>query len=210
MKNNLLLLGLFTISSLASANDTFIGANLNLTTGFTDSTTTLVDALVYDFGASYARAEQDTVGFGGGLVVGTWFNDVIGFEAGYNSLGKVEGSSTSSISLVSPLTYSYGAAALHLALLAGGKIKNDRLYARIGVYNAQTTSEWAIPSRSESGTTSSSGALIGVGYDHLFTDHWAGRLQANLYNRVEFQEIVYGYKEREDLFSISYGMNYNF
>jgi len=138
---------------------------------------------------------------------GQWINDYFGWEVGFADLGSVSGSYNSAIVNGS---YKYSAAALHVAALGGIPLGKGKLFGKAGLFSATTKLEdncfVCIPSQ----TLSSTGLMIGGGYELWFTPHISGRVGLNLYNGVKFiNEATYA-AESKSMLQAAVGANFTF
>jgi opacity protein-like surface antigen len=144
----------------------------------TDTSNWLIDA-----GASYASVKQNKGSFTLDFHGGQWVNKSLGWEAGYTDLGSVDGSYTSNLTFPGANgTYKYSASASHLAALGGTPLGLGRLFGKIGLFSASTHLSDPFGSQNESST----GLLLGGGYELSLTPNLAGRAGINLFNGVKF------------------------
>lgn len=186
----------------------FLGADIGSTGGYPDRTGETVNALI-GFGASSASATQKKASLGFSVRVGQWVTDRFGWELGYNGFGSIDGSWTSVGATTG--SYKYTASAAHLAVLGGIPVGSGKIYGKAGLYSASTKEEASnTVGYSASKTHSSSGLLIGGGYEWAFTGNLSGHAGVNLFNGVKFNNFVDNTTTNKTLAQVAVGVDFKF
>jgi OmpA-like transmembrane domain len=189
----------FCVASAASAQGMYFGADVG-TVRYPDYSSDL--AAVYG-----GPASQETHGLSVGIHVGQWITDSLGWEVGYNDFGNVNGNYYAVGG-----SYQYSASAMHVAVMGGAPIGAGKLFGKLGLYFADTTLDdyCGLCSYIPSQTVSSSGFLLGVGYEFWVTPAFSVRAVLNLYDGVSFVDVAsYGIDNR-NMVQPTIGMNYSF
>lgn len=200
-----------SVSFGAQAEGFFIGGDIGTVSGYPDRTGATVSALM-GAGATSASATQKTGSAAFNLHGGQWLNAHFGWEVGYDVLGSVDGSWTSVGATTG--SYKYSASAFHVAALGGIPMGGrGKLYGKVGLFSASTKEE----ARNTVGffsskTQSSTGLLVGGGYELSFTEKIAGHAGISLFNGVKFDDFTTNNTttDKKTLVQIAVGVDYKF
>lgn len=195
------------VSSSAMAEGFFIGADVG-TVKYPDYTNDIVSGLM-SRGAFFASASQNAGSLTLGIRGGQWVSQNFGWEAGYTDLGSVDGTFNSSI--ISG-TYKYSASALHAAVLGGIPLGRGKLFGKAGLFSATTKLSGNIFGAGilAPADQSSTGLLLGGGYELAFNNHISGRAGLDLYNGVKFSNVWSGVVESKTMVKVGVGVNFTF
>lgn len=193
----------------ASAAGFFIGGDLGFTAGYPNRTEEVGNGLL-GAGATSASVTQKKVSIALDLYGGQWVSEQFGWEIGYDALGSADGDWTSTGA--STGSYKYTVSAYHFALLGGIPVGGrGKLYGKAGIFSASTKEEWSNTTGfSGSITQSSSGLLLGGGYELSFNDRLAGRAGITLFNGVQFNDFTNNQTDKKTLIELAVGVNYKF
>lgn len=195
----------------------FIGVDIGLLSGYPDSTGTIVSGLIAN-GWTSASAAQKTSTTSYNIHGGQWLSEQLGWEVGYGDLGSVKGSlnsanATSNYSGV----YEYSASTVYAAVLGATSLGAGKLYGKAGLHSTSTTTaistyQYSLTFQrrsSGSSTTSSTGFLLGGGYEYAFNKNWAARADITMFNGTEVVNVWTGNKDAQTLIQTSVGLNYS-
>jgi hypothetical protein len=186
----------------------FIGADVGRVT-YPDYTNELVNGLVAS-GATFASARQDAASFTVGIHGGQWVNQNFGWEAGFTDLGSISGSFNSNLVNGSG-NYKYSASAIYASALGGIPLGRGKLFGKAGLFSATTKlsgtfGAFLLAPQDQSST----GVLLGGGYELRFNDKISGRAGLDLYNGVKFSNVWSGVVESKTLVQVGVGVNFTF
>jgi hypothetical protein len=189
----------------AHAEGFYIGGDLG-TVSYPDYTTDTANWLIGN-GATYASVTQKVVSSTVDIHIGQWVTEGFGWEAGYADLGSVDGSYASNSGVLFPNgTYTYSAAAAHVAVLGGIPLGRGKLFGKFGLFSASTTLDDPYFSQ----TVYSTGLLLGGGYEFWFNPAFSLRAGLNLYSGVNFvNEGTYAIESR-GMAQVAVGANFTF
>src|SRR5262249_25726647 len=105
----------------------FIGGEIG-TAIYPDFAQTVAQSLFSSGPFTSVRVEQERSSLAIGIYGGAWITDNIGVEAAWTDLGSINGDVTTTPA--SSANYKYGASAVSLSALLGGKVGNGKLYAK--------------------------------------------------------------------------------
>lgn len=192
----------------AFAEGFFIGADIGTAAGYPDRTGETVNGLIAA-GATYASATQKTSSIAFGLHGGQWITEHFGWEVGYDALGSVDGSWVSIGATTG--SYKYSASAFHVAALGGIPLGRGKLYGKAGLFSASTKEDASnTVGFSASKTQSSTGLILGGGYELSFSDKIAGHAGINLFNGMKFNDFTNNTTSNKTLAQVVVGVDYTF
>ncbi len=195
-------------SSSAMAEGFFIGADVGQMR-YPDYTNEVVNGLMAS-GAGFASATQDAASFSFGIHGGQWVNQNFGWEAGYADFGSVSGTFNSNL-INGSGTYKYSASALYASALGGIPLGHGKLYGKAGLFSATTKLSGTVGAfLLAAQDQSSTGLLLGGGYELAFNNHISGRAGLDLYNGVKFSNVWSGVVESKTLVQVGVGVNFTF
>jgi hypothetical protein len=198
----------FALVTPAFAEGFFIGGDVGIALGYPDRTSDVGNGLM-GAGATSAHVTQKVASTTLALHGGQWINEQFGWEVGYDGLGSVDGTWSSTGSTTG--SYKYSASAFHLAALGGIPVGRGKIYGKAGAFSASTTEDASnTVGFHSSTTTSSSGLLIGAGYSFAFTEKLAGHVGANLFNGVKFHNFATNTSDSKTLFNVAFGVDFKF
>lgn len=207
-----LLLAILLFSASAQAAGNFIGGNFGAAFGYISSVDSLTTGFI-NSGASSASAEQKTGGLNFGFQAGRWFNENLGWEFGYNSLGEISGSWNATGVSAGFLTgnYKYSASAMHFALLGGTPVDSGKLYGKAGLFSAKTKSSYVAAGGSASSSEKASqGLLLAAGLVTPINENLSSRFEVSMLNGVAFKDVWDGADVSKTMFQITLGINYQY
>lgn len=197
-----------SLATPAFAEGYFIGADIGTAAGYPDRTGETINGLI-GAGATYASATQKTSSVAFDLHGGQWITERFGWEVGYDAFGSVDGSWTSIGSTTG--SYKYSASAVHVAALGGIPLGRGKLYGKAGLFSASTKEDASnTVGFSSSKTQSSTGLLIGGGYELSFSDKIAGHAGMNLFNGMKFNDFTNNTTSNKTLVQVLVGVDYKF
>lgn len=188
----------------------FIGADIGTATGYPDRTAEIANGLV-TAGATFASATEKKTSFAFDLHGGQWVTERFGWEVGYDSLGSVDGSWTSIGGTATTGSFKYSVSALHVAALGGIPMGHGKLYGKAGLFSASTKEDASnTVGYSQSKTQSSTGLLVGGGYELSFNDKLAGHVGFNLFNGVKFNDFTNtpNTTDKNNIFQVVVGVDF--
>ncbi len=208
------------LSSPAFAQN-FIGAAVGSTSGYPDSTNTIVGGLIAN-GWTSASDSQKLSASSLSIYGGQWLSDKLGWEAGYLDSGSVDGTanaSTATQTFASP--YKYSATSLYGAVLGAMQVSGGKLYAKVGLHSSSAKTEYTSTKSTTAGvvlatgagstTKSTIGFLIGAGYEYELNKSWNLRADVTMLGGVQFADAWnFANTDTQTLTNISIGANYNF
>ncbi len=195
------------VPSSAMAEGFFIGADAGTVT-YPDYTNEITSGLMAN-GALFASSTQNAGSFTFGVHGGQWVNQNFGWEAGYTDFGSVTGTFNSNILSG---TYKYSASALYASALGGIPLGRGKLFGKAGLFSATTKLSGNVFGAGilAPADQSSTGLLLGGGYELAFTNQISGRAGVNLYNGVKFSNVWSGVVESKTLVQVGVGVNFTF
>jgi OmpA-OmpF porin, OOP family len=193
----------------AFAGGFFIGGDLGIAAGYPDRKEEVGNGLI-GAGATYVSVTQKMASIALDLHGGQWVTEQFGWEIGYDALGSADGDWTSSGA--STGSYKYTASAYHFALLGGIPVGGrGKLFGKAGLFSASTKEEVSNTGGYHSSITqSSSGLLLGGGYELSFNERVAGRAGITLFNGVKFNDFTNNQTDKKTLVQVAVGVNYKF
>lgn len=197
-----------TFATPVFADGFFIGADVGTATGYPDRTAEAENGLVAA-GATSVSASEKKTSFAFGVHGGQWITQNFGWEVGYDSLGKVDGSWTSTGSTTG--SFKYSVSAFHVAALGGIPMGRGKLYGKAGVFSASTKEDWSNNfALSGSTTQNSTGLLVGGGYELPFSDKLEGHVGFNLFNGVKFNDFtnIPNTTDKNNIFQVVVGVDF--
>ncbi len=201
-----LLAGAFMGAAFAAhAEGAYVGVEVGQVS-YPDYTTDSVNFLASQ-GATFASTTQAVTGTSVGVHVGQWVTRSFGFEVGYTDLGSVDGSFTSN---VLSGTYSYSANAFHGEVLGGIPLGRGTLFGKVGLFSAKTTLNDNCSICTPTQSVTSTGLLVGGGYEFFFTRKFSGRASLNVYNGMKFINEGTYLTENKSITQLAVGVNYLF
>lgn len=209
MKKNILVLALLSaIATPTLAEGGFIGGDIGLVLGYPNRTGETASGLSAA-GATSLSVTQKVSSIAFDLRGGQWITEQLGWEIGYDALGNVDGSWTSTGSTTG--NYKYSASAYHFVALGGIPMGGGKLYGKAGVFSASVKEDASNTAGfSASNTQSSTGLLLGGGYEWSLSDKLAGHTGIDLFNGVKFHDFSNNKTENKTLVQISVGVDYKF
>jgi hypothetical protein len=198
----------FALTTPAFAEGFFIGGDVGITLGYPDRTSDVGNGLL-GAGATSAHVSQKVASTALALRGGQWMGERFGWELGYDGLGSVDGTWSSTGSTTG--SYKYSASAFHLAALGGIPVGRGKIYGKAGIFSGSTKEEASNTiGYHESTTTSSTGLLIGAGYEFSFTEKLAGHVGANLFNGMKFHNFATNTSDTKTLINVAFGVDFKF
>lgn len=196
----------------AFAEGFFIGGDIGIASGYPDRTAEVGNALIGG-GATYVSVTQKKSSVAYDLRLGQWVTEHFGWELGYDRLGSVDGTWTTTGATTNG-SYKYTASASHLAVLGGIPLGGrSKLYGKVGLFSGSTKEDWSSSNGNiSSKTQSSSGLLLGGGYEQSFNDHLAGHVGLNLFNGMKFYDFAKNTTatDKKTLVQLAVGVDYKF
>ena len=170
------------------------------------------------FNCSPYRSQQDNNAVGFGIHGGQWLwsgnGGVAGWEAGYDSLGNINGSTTATVGFTtSSGNWKHTATAVHAAAILEGINGKHRAFSRIGLFRSSTKTEgtYVIGGGTYSSRTSGTGLLLGVGYKYEFARQFFWVAGMDGFIRVKLADPVSpATTTSENLLKVFFGVEYNF
>lgn len=199
---------------------TFIGGDIGMLSGYPDSTGTIVSGQLAG-GWTSASATQKIATTSYGIHGGQWLSERLGWEVGYGAFGNVKGSFSSSSATQSYYgSYEYSASSVYAAVLGAIPLGAGKLYGKAGLHSTSTTTNYTSylytfsrlqRTYSGSTTTSSTGFLLGGGYEYAFNKNWAVRADVTMFNGAQFASVTnFATIADQTLFQTAAGLNYSF
>lgn len=170
------------------------------------------------FNCSPYRSQQDSNAFGFGIHGGQWlwsgYGGVVGWEAGYDNLGYINGSTTATAGFTTSTgNWKHTATAVHAAAILEGISGKHRAFSKIGLFRSSTKTEgtYVIGGGTYSSRTSGTGLLLGVGYKYEFARQFFWVVGMDGFIRVKVSDPINpATTTSENLLKISFGIDYNF
>lgn len=202
----------------SASGKTFIGINIGLLSGYPDSTGTIVSGQLAN-GWTSASATQKISTTSYNIHGGQWLSEQLGWEVGYSDFGSAKGSyKYANATQNTSGDYEYSASTVYAAVLGATSLGAGKLYGKAGLHSTSTTTVYSSYTssltlqRTASGstTTSSTGFLLGGGYEYAFNKNWAARADITMFSGAQFANV---YKpatiENQTLIQTSVGLNYS-
>jgi len=204
--------------SSAVAEGFFIGAEGSLVV-YPNWAKEIKDTIV-SWGYTSYTSTQLAAGIGAGIHGGQWVNDNFGWEVGYSDLGETTGDFSAYDFAMGNFSYDWNASAsaLHALVLGGIKFGRNKVFGKIGLYQASTKVELVDTTPGAPGSTrvysnKNSGLQIGGGYVFSFTSHLSGSVGLSILSGVKFADLPTANMNKarsENLTKLAVGLDYMF
>lgn len=207
------------VTTPSASGKTFIGVDIGLLSGYPDSTGAIVSGQIAG-GWTSASATQKISTTSFNIHGGQWLSERLGWEVGYSDFGSAIGSFNSTTASQSYNgSYQYSASTVYAAALGATSLGAGKLYGKAGLHSTSTKTEYTsllyrfstLQGRFAGSTTmSSTGFLLGGGYEYAFNKNWAVRADITMFSGVQFANVSkFSTIENQTLIQTSVGLNYS-
>lgn len=202
----------------ASGKTTFIGVDIGALSGYPNSTGTIVSGLTAN-GWTSASATERVSPVAYDFHGGQWLSERLGWEVGYGVYGSVDGLFSASTTTQNYFgSYAYSASIVYGAVLGAIPLGSGKLYGKAGLHSTSTTTAFssyknnlAVSLITGSTSQSSTGFLLGGGYEYAFNKNWAVRADITMFNGAQFASAWnFATIENKTLIQTAAGLNYSF
>jgi opacity protein-like surface antigen len=202
-----------------SGKTTFVGIDIGTVSGYLDSQSTITSGLTAS-GWGSVSVSQNVSSAAVNIHGGQWLSEHLGWEAGYSDFGKVTGTVTAYATPQSYFgSYSYSASTAYAAVLGAIPFGSSKLYGKAGLHSTSTKTDFnvyrynytTLSTNTGSTTKSSTGFVLGGGYEYAFNKSWAIRADVTMFNGAQFTSAWnLSTTENKTLIQTAIGVDFSF